>query len=128
MKVISTKKLKYDADRAGIKEDFIIIDLVIEKRDEVKQTVTLKATDSVILNKGEVDLKGRSLERVKRIEVKRYNYTYEEYETQKAYFLGLDESGLTGVALEDKLLQDALLHNLTIDPIYYAEGSDWARA
>lgn len=133
MKVVSKKKLVYNADRDGIKEEFIQIDLIILKRDDVSKKITLQATDSIILNKGLTynnieDDRDYQLESYLRINTKTYEKTYKEYDTQRAYLLSQDNSGLTGLELEDKLLQDALLYSLEVDPIYGATGSDWDRA
>ena len=134
MKVISTKELVYDANREGIKQGFIEIELLIESRDDINKTVKLKAIDRIILHKGEVveddnypEMNGRSLESSVIINQKYYDKTYAEYDTQRAYLLSQDTSGLTGLELDDKLLQDALLYSLEIDPIYSAVGSDWER-
>jgi hypothetical protein len=40
----------------------------------------------------------------------------------KEYLLSMDDSGLTGSALEDKLLQDALLYSCITDTILQATG------
>jgi hypothetical protein len=54
-----------------------------------------------------------------------YIKSYEEYDYQRAYFLFMDTSGLTGSDLEDKLLQDVLLYSCMTDTVYSSGYEDW---
>lgn len=127
MKVISKKELIYDADRLGVKKAIIQIDLTVEKRDDFNKMIRLKSIDSILINHTRAIEIGGDFQSYVVINENIYEKSYDEYEAQRNYLLSLDQSGLTGLELEDKLLQDALMLSLQNDPIYEAAGYDWER-
>lgn len=121
MKVRSIIPLPYDADRLGVKTGIIEIDITVDKKDEVRKLVYIKTVDFVINPEAT-----NYYEQRKQINQKFYERTYAEYNAEKELLLTADTSGLEGLELDDKLLQDRLLKSLVEDPVYESTGSDWA--
>jgi hypothetical protein len=119
MKAISTQKVLLINDREGLLEEFIQIDITIDKKDDVAKTYTFKTVDSLVLNKG---LENESTQVFKNRhgveQIKFYTKTYEEYDTQKELLKQAYPSELVGSELDDYLLLCGLLYNLEIDPVY----------
>lgn len=51
MKVISTDKVVLCHDREGKLEEFLQIEISIEKKDDVSKTYQIKTVDSVVYNR-----------------------------------------------------------------------------
>ncbi len=122
MKTTSTRKVILCQDREGVVEEYIQIQIHIEKKDDIAKNYVIKTQDFIIREDG-------GLESVKnrygQNQEKYYYKTYEEYDTQKEQLLQAYPSDLTGSELDDYLLLMALKYNLTIEPIYGLNGEDW---
>lgn len=122
MKAISTQKVLLINDREGLLEEFIQIDITIDKKDDVAKTYTFKTVDSLVLNKGEENEATQVFKNRHGIEqIKHYTKSYEEYDTQKEMLSQAFPSDLKGSELDDYLLLCGLLYNLQTDPIYGVE-------
>jgi hypothetical protein len=126
MKVRSKKQLPYTSGRSGIKYAIIEIELLIIRRDTVKKTITMQATDYRIEPDNPMGITRHILYMDEfNTRSKEYEIPYAEYEYQKAALLTMKTYTETGLELEDKLLQDGLLYSLQTDPIWESEGTDW---
>jgi hypothetical protein len=128
MKVRSNILLPFTADRAGIHYAIIEIDFRITNRNSVTKMYTLIASDFTINDALVTALNPELYPQGRRqIASKVYEKSYAEFDMHRSYFLYMDESGLTGSDLEDKLLQDVLLYNAMTDTIYSSGYEDWDR-
>jgi hypothetical protein len=126
MKVRSKKQLPYTAGRSGVKKAIIEIELIIIRRDTVKKTITMQATDYRIEPDNPMGIHRHILYMDEfNTRSKEYELAYDEYEAQKQGLISMKTYTETGLELEDKLLQDGLLYSLQNDPIWSSEGTDW---
>jgi hypothetical protein len=136
MKVRSNIPLPFNADRMGIHTAIIEIDFRIESRNDIDKTYGLVAIDYTINDHittsmySNMPVEMRPIGGMygggrREIARKQYVKSYAEYDAQREYLLSMDDSGLTGSALEDKLLQDALLYSCITDTIYSSGYEDW---
>lgn len=119
MKVISTDRVVLCHDREGKLEEFVQIEITIEKKDDVSKTYQIKTVDSVVYNR---DTENESTtvfkNRYGQDQIKFYTKPYSEYDSEREILATMFPTELTGSEKDDYLLQMALLVNLQQDPIY----------
>ena len=122
MKAISKTKAFLHRDRDGDVEEFIQIDITVEKKDDVNKVYIIKTIDSMVLNYGEEDESYQPvINRYGVAQEKTYQKTYAEFDSQKEILAALYPTDLTGSEKDDYLLLMGLLYNLSIEPIYNVE-------
>lgn len=118
-------------DREGIVEEFLQIQINIEKKDTDNKVYFVKTADFILRNKG---TESEVLEPVKNRfganQEKQYTRTYAEYDAQREQLLAyyqdeVDVLELVGSELDDFLLKKALMFSLDTDPIYGLAGNEW---
>jgi hypothetical protein len=122
MKIRSTNKLPYKVGREGIKNSIIEIEQKIVNRDSVNKVYTISSTDYSINEESTSTTPtstpmypGMGKEYISSITISK---TYQEYDEEVARFTALDDSGLTGSGLEDKILRDIFLDSAVKGKFY----------
>jgi hypothetical protein len=117
MKIRSTNKLPYKVGREGIKNSIIEIEQKIVNRDSVNKVYTISSTDYSINEESTSTpmYPGMGKEYISSITISK---TYQEYDEEVARFTALDDSGLTGSGLEDKILRDIFLDSAVKGKFY----------
>ncbi len=126
MQKTSTKKVLLRQDRNGRIEEHIRIKIWQDKKDPDLKVYTIKTADYIVRDLG---AENESLELNKdnygNEQIKSYQVTYEDYETQKADLLLIFSTELTGSELDDYLLLKKLEISLNENPVYGLTGEEW---
>jgi len=122
MKVITTEKVLLHNDRRGELIEHVQIDLKIVNRDPDTKMVHLEAIDSIVYNP-DTEEESISVLRDRDGEVKptKYSVSFAEYEEQEEQLRAVYADQIKDMDehdIEGFLLQQRLLYNLQIDPIY----------
>ena len=122
MKVISKQPVVLCHDREGKLEEYLQIEITIEKKDDVNKVYQIKTVDSVVFNKGTSEESTTVFKnRYGQDQIKFYSKPYADYDADREILNSLYPTTLTGSEKDDYLLQMALLQNLINDPIYDVE-------
>ncbi len=122
MKAISVEKVQLHNDRRGKLIEHVQIDLRVVNRDPDTKIVHLEATDSIVYNFG-TEQESISILRNRDGEFAptAYSVSFEEYDQQEAQLKETFSEQIKDMPadeVEGFLLQQRLLYNLSIDPIY----------
>lgn len=125
--VISTETVEFLKDRDGSLVGKVRIYIKIGQRDPLSQTISIDTKDVRVDENGE---EFPIFTREQNVQEKTYNYTYSEYDTQKAqlaefYAQEIADLQLSGSQIDDYLLLKGLLISLTQNPIYGLTGEQY---
>lgn len=123
MKVKSTIELNYSAGRDGIKKGIIEVAIVANKNPETK-SVHVSITDSAIL---ETSGDSMAVGNRKYLSNSSKSYSYKDYDDMLLEIESRKNYVETGSELEDILLLDSLLEEVSRDGWYDSVPENWTK-
>jgi hypothetical protein len=123
MKLISTTKVNLQTDREGKYEEYVVIDIQVQK-DTHNKKYDFIVKDFVLLNKDEPNESLKALHNRDGAPVyKQYSRTYAEFDEQTAFLSTIfpNEDNMSSSDYEDYIMMKGFLFQLEQDPIYGVE-------
>jgi hypothetical protein len=123
MNLISTEKVHLQTDREGAYEEYVLIDIHVQKDTENKKYDFI-VKDFVIENKDEPNESIKVCHNRDGAPVyKKYSRTYEEFDQQIAFLATIfpNEKELSASEYQDYLMEKGFIMQLEQDPIYGVE-------
>lgn len=123
MKLISTKKVNLQTDREGKYEEFILIDIQVNKNTDSKK-YDFVVRDFVIENKDQENETIKVLHNRDGAPVyKEYSRTYEEFDQQTKFLSEIfpNNTKMNDSEYQDYLMTKGFIMQLEQDPIYFVE-------
>jgi len=123
MKLISTEKVHLQTDREGKYEEYVLIDIQVQK-DTQNKKYDFIVKDFVLLNKDEPNESIKVCHNRDGAPVyKSYSRTYEEFDQQTAFLATIfpNDDNLSASDYQDYLMAKGFIMQLEQDPIYGVE-------
>jgi hypothetical protein len=123
MKLISTEKVYLQTDREGTYEEYVLIDIQVQK-DTQNKKYDFIVKDFVLLNKDEPNESTTVCHNRAGAPVyKSYSRTYEEFDEQTAFLATIfpNEDDLSASEYQDYLMMKGFIFQLEQAPIYGVE-------